>query len=75
MKLNPVVPAEPKYPFKLKVEVEWPNTVKHEGETYYFYHKEGVRISDQCPCANYQCMTKDYDKRLWLGLDGKIEED
>ena len=35
MILDPIVPPETKYPFKLKVEVEWPNTVEHDGETYH----------------------------------------
>lgn len=75
MKLNPVVPAAPKYPFKLKVDVEWPNTVEYKGNTYFFYNKEGLRLSDQCPSACYRHMTDEFDQRLWLGLDGKIEED
>ena len=71
-----VLPPVTRYPFKIKVEVEWPNTVEYDGETYFFYHKVGVRISDQCPVACYQCITEDnLDKRLWLGLDGQIEED
>lgn len=60
--------------FKVKVEfeVDWPGVYEYGGEKYCFTGKEGVRISDNMPSAEYQSVEAS-GERIWLRLDGSVE--
>ena len=46
--------------------------VIHGDGHYYKTGKEGLRRKDGCPTAEYEASK---GRRLWLGLDGEIDED
>ena len=57
---------------RFHVEIGWPKMVVHGDGHYYKTGKEGIRRKDGLPSAEYQA---NKERRLWLGLDGQIEED
>ena len=65
--------ATAKIPYVVKVDVEWPRAIKHNGASYRSTGKEGTRFSDNLPCAEYQL--PGMGRRAWLGIDGVIEDD
>jgi hypothetical protein len=70
--LEQIAEGKARYLCRFHVQIAWPQMVIH-GESHYFKTgKEGVRRSDGCPTAEYQAKKA---RRLWLGLDGKIDED
>ena len=60
-------------PYVVKVEVDWPKAIQHRGTTYYFTRKEGIRIEDGLPSAEYELPNS--SRRAWLGIDGAIVDD
>lgn len=61
-----------RYSCRLHVQIGWPQRVSHESGMFRKTGKEGVRRSDGLPAAEYEA---DQGRRLWLGLDGRIESD
>jgi hypothetical protein len=70
--LDWIASGETKYACQFHVQITWPQTVTHEGSCFDKTGKEGVRFSDGMPSAEYWA---DQGRRLWLGLDGRIEGD
>ena len=61
-----------RYSCRLHVQITWPPRVSHDGGLYCKTGKEAVRRSDGLPAAEYEA---DQGRRLWLGLDGRVESD
>ena len=61
-----------KYPVKVKYDVEWPDTIMHNGVEYYReYDRSGYR-TDGCPSHRYSDINvRDF---IWLDLDGTIKD-
>jgi hypothetical protein len=70
--LDKIASGETRYDCQFHVQISWPRTVSHDGGNYRKTGKEGVRRSDGLPAAEYEA---DQGRRLWLGLDGRIERD
>lgn len=68
------LPKQKQFPLKIYLEVDWPFSVEYNNLIYICNKKEGTRVKDGCPVAEYYTL-ENGDRRLWLGLDGKIEED
>jgi len=62
-----------KFPYVVKVDVDWPRAIQHRGARYRFTGKEGVRFKDNLPSAEYELPGT--GRRAWLGIDGSIEDD
>ena len=60
------------YPLIVKLTVNWPFQIRHEEQDYTYTGKDALRRNDDCPCAEYASAG---DTCIWLGLDGKIQED
>ena len=67
------LPTKARFAFSMIVDVDWPSSVQHEGETYFLTSKEGNRISDGMPCTSYARLNS--SKYVWLNIDGEITED
>jgi hypothetical protein len=69
----------PKYPYKIKVEVEWPAKYWHEEQQRFFYFDSvlGERLSDGCPSAKYWSHGQyaEFEDSIWLNLDGTVTEE
>jgi hypothetical protein len=66
----------PKFPYKIKLEVEWPKVFYYE-EFKYFFVLTGTRLTDGCPSAKYW-RPGDYsqlESYIWLNLDGTVTEE
>ena len=61
----------PKYPYKIKVEVDWPITIEYNGKTYWFSNS-GSKISNGMPCARYYDL--DNIDVVWLDIDGTMSK-
>ena len=61
-----------RYLCQFHIQVEWPQMVVHGNGHYLKTGKEGIRRNDGTPSAEYEA---DKGRRLWLGLDGTIDED
>ena len=61
-----------RYVCQFHVQIAWPQMVIHGDGHYYKTGKEGIRRKDGCPTAEYEASK---GRRLWLGLDGEIDED
>ncbi len=61
-----------RYPCQVYLQVAWPGAVAHTGTSYHSTGKEGIRRADGMPVAEYEAAA---GRRLWLGLDGKVEAD
>ena len=70
--LEQIAEGKARYTCRFHVQVELPRMVAHGDGHYYKTSKEGTRRKDGVPTAEYQGSN---DRRLWLGLDGQIEED
>ncbi len=70
--LEQIADGKARYVCRFHVQVEWPQMIIHGDGHYYKTSKEGIRRKDGLPTAEYQGSK---GRRLWLGLDGKIEED
>jgi hypothetical protein len=68
------LPWPGKYPCRIDVTIQWPWTIEHKGRTFYNSSKEGKRLSDGCPCAQYGRKDTEGEYRIWLHLDGEIAE-
>jgi len=64
------VPGNSKFPFKVYVEVDWPLIIHHNGTELWKTRKEGTKLHDNTPCAEY---TDSDDNRFWLDINGNIE--
>ena len=66
-------PKNPKYPYAIKFEVKWPFKLIHEGKEYYHTGKVGANIATGCPSAEYH----EYhdDSRVWLNLEGEVQNE
>ena len=71
------LPWQSKYPVKVGVIVEWPSMVEHKGKVWFSYNKFATDRATGIPCACYKYIgpNEDQDCRIWLHLDGRIEED
>jgi hypothetical protein len=65
------LPLASKYPYKLRVEIEWPQSIEHQG---CLYHREryGINIAKGLPSCEY---VREHHHRIWLQIDGTIMED
>ncbi len=70
--LEQIADGKARYLCQFHVQIGWPQMVVHGDGHYYTTGKEGIRRSDGCPTAEYEA---NKGRRLWLGLDGKIDED
>lgn len=54
-----------------------PQSVKYRGLTHYKTGKNGYRFSDNTPSSEYRYGDEDkgVDRRIWMGIDGKIMDD
>lgn len=59
-----------KYPCFFGAHVKWPGCVEYKNKTYIPTDKTALRESDVMPMAEYEC-----GNRIWLALDGSIEEE
>ena len=59
-------------PYVVKIDVAWPKAI-HRGARYYFTGKEGTRIKDGLPSAEYELPGT--GRRAWLAIDGSVEDD
>ena len=69
------LPASSKYPCKVGVVIEWPNSVTYKGKQYYQYNKYATETKSGLPLASYKLAEEYTDARLWLRCDGLITED
>lgn len=65
-------PWERKFPCKVELTIKWPPWVTHEGRDYFPTEREGTRLTDNCPSAEYKCEDRMGEDCLWLYLDGSI---
>ena len=70
--LDQIADGKTRYDCRFHVQIAWPPMVAHEGCRYFRTGKEGVRLSDGMPSAEYQA---ENGCRLWLGCDGVVRED
>ena len=70
--LGQIADGKTKYDCQFHVQIGWPQVVAHEGSRFFKTGKEGVRLSDGMPSAEYQA---EKQRRLWLGVDGTIRDD
>ena len=70
--LKVIAEGKARYLCQFHVQIEWPQMVVYGDGHLYKTGKEGIRRKDGCPTAEYGASK---GRRLWLGLDGKIEED
>jgi hypothetical protein len=57
------------------VPIDWPATVRHNGQTYRATGKVGHRVSDKMQCAEYEGPFRWAGARVWLMADGTVTED
>jgi hypothetical protein len=60
------------------VPVDWPESIHHDGKTYYQTGKLGHRLGDQAQAAEYEAVDGEgrrTGERVWLLDDGTITED
>ena len=70
--LEQIAEGKARYLCRFHVQIGWPQMVIHGDGHFYMTGKEGIRRKDRVPCAEYQASK---GRRLWLGLDGKTEDD
>jgi hypothetical protein len=60
------------------VPVDWPESIHHDGKTYYQTGKFGHRLGDQTQAAEHEAVDGEgrrTGERVWLLDDGTITED
>ncbi len=69
------IKAYAKFPFSVKVEVDWPANISHNGQSYYATDKVGVNFWSNYPTAEYRLAGEGRDVRVWMEVDGTITEE
>ena len=70
--LDQIADGKSRYDCRFHVQLTWPQMVAHEGKRFFRTGKEGVRLSDGMPSAEYE---DEKQRRLWLGADGTVQDE
>jgi hypothetical protein len=69
--LDEIASGKTQYDCQFHVQVAWPSTVIQDDQRYCNTGKDGLRRNDGMPSAEYEAHK---GRRLWLRLDGNVEE-